>query len=91
MGYVYLLHFDKPYKHAKHYIGYAEDDVDGRIERHRKGTGSKLISVIVKEGIDFTLAKVWENVDRNFERRLKNRGGASKTCPICKGQFHDCV
>jgi predicted GIY-YIG superfamily endonuclease len=30
---VYLIHFDRPYKHSRHYLGYATD-VDERLERH---------------------------------------------------------
>lgn len=33
MGTIYLLHFSKPYKHARHYIGYT-DDLDKRLARH---------------------------------------------------------
>jgi predicted GIY-YIG superfamily endonuclease len=33
MGTVYLIHFDRPYHHARHYIGYT-DDVDARLAGH---------------------------------------------------------
>lgn len=84
MGFVYVLHFDKPFKHAKHYTGYAENDVDERIIKHNSGKGANLIKHVINAGIDFKIAKVYYDVDRKFERRLKNRGGASKHCPICK-------
>ena len=83
MGFVYILHFDKPYKHARHYIGYAEESVEDRIETHKKGQGARLMEVIVKAGIGFTVAKVYSDVDRHFERRLKNKGGAARNCPLC--------
>lgn len=84
LGIVYLLHFDKPYKHAKHYIGFTkEKDYEIRLEEHRNGTGAKLMTVIKNNNIGFTVAKIWEKVDRHFERKLKNKGGASRICPIC--------
>ncbi|RJQ25560.1 MAG: endonuclease [Peptococcaceae bacterium] len=73
---VYLLHFAKNYRHAKHYIGFVdggEDELQSRLQQHRAGTG-----------IDFELVRVWPNGDRNFERRLKNMKKASQYCPICK-------
>jgi hypothetical protein len=33
---IYLLHFDPPYKHAGHYLGYASD-IDRRISEHQTG------------------------------------------------------
>ena len=35
-GYVYLLHFDQPYKHARHYLGYTVN-VDQRLAMHAAG------------------------------------------------------
>src|SRR6476661_2336108 len=46
---VYLLHFSKPYKHARHYLGSA-DDVSARLELHRKGQGARLTQVAVDAG-----------------------------------------
>ncbi len=47
---VYLLHFSEAYKHAKHYLGSA-DDLEARLERHRRGNGARLIQVIAQAGI----------------------------------------
>jgi site-specific DNA-cytosine methylase len=33
IGTVYLLHFDRPYKHARHYLGWAES-LDARLAVH---------------------------------------------------------
>ena len=78
---VYLLHFSQPFKHAKHYMGFAED-IDTRLERHRAGNGSRLIAVITQAGIDFELARTWVG-DRALERKLKQRKDAPRLCPIC--------
>ena len=97
-GQVYLLHFDidpkeevpssredakKPF-HARHYMGWSENAQE-RIDQHYKATsGVKLIEAIHAKGISFTVARIWDNVDRDFERRMKNQGGLNRHCPICK-------
>lgn len=79
---VYILHFDVPYKHAKHYTGYAEN-LKGRLAHHANGTGARLTQVVRNAGIGWKLARVWEGADRNFERRIKRRKEAPQLCPIC--------
>jgi predicted GIY-YIG superfamily endonuclease len=80
---VYLIHFKQPYKHALHYIGYA-DDLAARFAEHAKGKGSRLLEVLKMNGIDFEIVRVWKGKTRTFERQLKNRKNASKLCPICQ-------
>ena len=79
---VYLLHFARPYAHAKHYIGVATN-LERRLHQHRKGCGARLMEVLALAGIDFTLARTWKG-DRRRERQLKKQGGASRLCPLCK-------
>lgn len=80
---VYLIHFDKPYKHAMHYIGFCETGgLQARLERHKSGDGSKLLAVIQKAGIGWSVSRVWEQGDRTFERSLKKRA-ATRNCPMC--------
>ena len=83
-GTVYLLHFDTPLAHAQHYVGYAED-MEARIERHRKGNGARLVAVFAEKGIGFTVARTWSG-DRTEERRIKNMKMAPRLCPICREQ-----
>lgn len=82
---VYLLHFHTPYRHAQHYLGYAED-LAARLQAHRSGNGARLVEVVTKAGIAWELVRVWEDGDRIFERRLKNRKNARLLCPICRGE-----
>lgn len=85
-GYVYLLHFDQPFHHARHYLGWASN-LNARVEHHRKGTsGVRLMEAVRDAGIGFEVARTWNNVTKKFERRLKNQGGLSRHCPICKDQ-----
>ncbi len=83
-GTVYLLCFDKPYKHARHYIGFCENgNVEKRINRHYKGNSSRLLRAVAKAGVNWEVVRTWENVTRNFERKLKNQKNAKKLCPRC--------
>lgn len=79
---VYLLHFNKPYRHAQHYIGYAAN-LDRRLAAHRAGHGARLLEVINAAGITWEMARTWDG-DRTLERRLKNWHKASQLCPICR-------
>lgn len=86
---VYLLHFDRPYKHARHYLGSAKD-LQARLEEHRNGTGSRLMAVLKANGIGFTLVRVWrpnKKKDglngRELEARLKRHQKNCKLCPLC--------
>jgi predicted GIY-YIG superfamily endonuclease len=82
LGTVYLIHFDRPFKHAKHYTGWALD-LPTRLADHQAGRGARLLEVIRDEGIGWQVSRTWENVDRHAERALKNQGGASRRCPLC--------
>lgn len=84
---VYLLHFERAYKHAQHYIGVAREDVNARIERHANGTSRvKLLAAVNGAGIKWHLVRVWEGAPWKFEVILKNRGGARRCCPVCRGE-----
>lgn len=80
---IYLLHFDRPYKHARHYTGWTPDgNLDARLAAHKAGRGARLTQVVAQAGIGWTLARTWPG-DRTRERQLKRQGGASRRCPIC--------
>ncbi|WP_306359512.1 hypothetical protein [Nocardia sp. CC227C] len=80
-GTVYLLHFDRPYGHAKHYTGWTTD-LESRLADHRSGNGARLMAVIREAGIGFSLARTWTGT-RSRERQLKREGGAARRCPMC--------
>lgn len=80
---VYLFHFSPRYKHAGHYIGYA-DHLPARIAEQLAGKGANLVQVALRNGCILTLARTWAGQGRKFERSLKNRGGAARICPICR-------
>lgn len=80
---IYLLHFDRPYKHARHYLGSAKD-LEARLESHRTGKGghrpARLMTVVREAGIGFVVARTWQG-SRKREKQLKpNR---ARACPLC--------
>ncbi len=85
---VYLIHFDRKFHHAQHYIGFVDHEkghtVESRVEYHRAGRGSKILKAVTNAGIGFKIADIWPEADRNEERRMKNCKKARKFCPICK-------
>ena len=81
---VYLLHFHQRYKHVAHYTG-STKNLMKRLDQHAKGQGARLLAVVHAAGIPWTLARTWEG-GRQRERQLKRQGGASRRCPLCKGQ-----
>jgi predicted GIY-YIG superfamily endonuclease len=81
VGTVYLLHFDQPYRHARHYIGWTLD-LAARLAEHARGQGARLLAVVRDAGIGWRLARTWPGT-RARERQLKRQGGASRRCPCC--------
>lgn len=85
---VYVLHFDKPYKHAKHYTGIAKN-IEKRIKLHRSGHGARLTQVLKENGISFTCRVIAEypifSMAHAEEKRLKKKvKNPNRYCPICK-------
>lgn len=85
-GTVYLLHFERNYKHAAHYLGFAEN-LENRIKEHAAGHGARLTQVIRDAGIGFELVRTWDAQTRTFERALKNRRDARALCPNCRAAY----
>lgn len=80
-GTVYLIHFDRPFKHARHYMGWTGIGVR-RFNRHAAGHGARLLAVIQAAGIGWWVVRQWSG-RRALERRLKKRGGHARLCPDC--------
>ena len=77
----YLLHFDPPFKHARHYSGICEP---GAVEERVKNHDAVLVREAKKAGSTVTLARVWRDVPRRFELSLKSKSLKFR-CPVCKG------
>jgi predicted GIY-YIG superfamily endonuclease len=80
-GTVYLIHFDRPYNHARHYTGWTRD-LPARLAQHQAGRGARLMEVITDAGISWHVARTWPG-DRTRERAIKDRHQAPKLCPDC--------
>ena len=82
---VYLIHFEEPFKHSRHYIGFSQTPacLERRMGHHRSGHGASIMKAVTEAGIKWSVVRVWEDGDRNFERKLKNRKNSKKLCPIC--------
>lgn len=84
MSAVYVLHFDPPFKQAKHYVGFTDqEDVGDRIVEHLKGTGSRLVRAAVGAGVTIHIAHVFVGADRHFERRIKRSTDVCRWCRMC--------
>ena len=81
-GSVYLLHFEPGLpvtgnRVARHYLGFAERDIDARIAQHLRRQGSPLVAAVTAAGGSVTLERVWTGVD------LERRHETPRLCPRC--------
>jgi predicted GIY-YIG superfamily endonuclease len=87
MGYVYLIHFEKPVNGMRHYTGYT-DDFEKRIAEHRSNKGSNLTRAASEQGINWLVVRVWQQATLETEQSIK--GMSTKiTCPICRQKEAD--
>ena len=89
---VYLIHFARPYYHAKHYIGYTtREHYEERLAEHLSGRGARLLAAVNRAGISWSVVKVWRfdttKEGRQHEKYLKHKSGVYH-CPICQGGQH---
>lgn len=82
---LYLLHFDPPYQHARHYLGYA-DNVERRVVEHLSSSSksSPLVRAALANGSTVELVRTWPGGTRTLERRLKRRHNHGPLCPTCR-------
>lgn len=81
-GTIYLLHFDQPFGHATHYLGWAQV-LEDRLAAHGTTAGANLLWHVRQAGITWQCVRTWTG-DRVRERRLKNQGGKARMCPACR-------
>lgn len=86
-GTTYLVHLDPPYKHAKHYLGFAEGGEEGlkhRLDEHTEGRGARLLAVVKAAGGAWHLTRTWPSTTRSFERQIKDTRHVPRYCPDCQ-------
>ena len=85
VGNVYLLHYEKPIRGKKHYLGFTMKKVAMRLQEHNSGWyGSQMTNLAVQNGSECVLARTWEGVSVQFEKKLKREKNLKRHCPICK-------
>ena len=85
---VYVLHFDRPFQHARHYLGSCQD-LERRLTQHGKGRGARLLEVVSQHGITWKLVRTWPG-GKPRERQLKKQGGRRRLCPLCTQEARPC-
>lgn len=83
---VYLIHFHRPYKHARHYLGSC-NNLAVRLDEHARGRGARILKVIIDAGIEYDVVRVWttrsHKAARNLEKKFKRAQHNTRYCPIC--------
>lgn len=85
VGYVYVLHFDRPLAHAQHYVG-CTTDPRGRAITHAQGRGARIVRAALAAGIGFEVAALGTTHVRGMrriERQTKDWHRAAEFCPLC--------
>lgn len=83
---IYLIHFSRPFKHARHYMGQT-GDLAARLSRHKAGRGASLLAAAVSAGIRLHVVRKWtgSKATAKNEQRLKRTWKNSDLCPRCSG------
>src|SRR5260370_33735510 len=83
-SYVYLIHFNEPYKHARHYLG-STACLESRLQLHKNGNGARLMEVVTDAGIYWQVSSLWTcqaSLEmRLLEPRVKHWHGSNQFCP----------
>lgn len=85
MSYIYVLHFDTPLSHARHYIGCTES-LRQRLTAHAIGAGSRICRELIERGVTFRLGGLYtcsHRRMRTLERTLKNQHNSDRYCQLC--------
>lgn len=93
---IYLLHFERPLHHARHYLGWSAGTGEDRIEAHRAGHASKLTAAVVRAGIKIEVGRIWPEGTREQEHRMKAHSErlcfrTSELCYICRYERRESV
>ncbi len=88
MGYVYLVHLERPLPGGRrHYVGYARDKqhLEERWAKHRSGEGAEFLREANKAGIAWLVVRVWMNATPEKEKSVK-AASSRAICPVCKAK-----
>lgn len=92
---LYLLHFDPPYRHARHYLGYAVGTGRGasyaRAQARGKALGAHELVMAAQANLcEISVVDVLVGEGRATQRRMRANGSLSRFCSICRdrGEAH---
>lgn len=88
---VYIIHFDEPLSHARHYVGYCSDKEGALGERmcqHFQKKGAKILKACREKGIHFEVVRTLPG-GRDRERRIKSQKNTWRLCPVCRKRRKD--
>jgi predicted GIY-YIG superfamily endonuclease len=88
LAWIYVLHFDAPLCHARHYIG-ATLNLRARLTRHAQGRGCRITRALAEAGIGWQVGglfqvspvALWE-----AERQAKAMHQGACLCDLCGGR-----
>lgn len=81
---IYLLHAHRPVRNARHYLGITRTDrLAKRVREHAHRRGSSLTAQLAAINDELLLARTWQDVSWEEERRMKQAGHYARLCPIC--------
>ena len=81
--FVYLLHFQQPISHARHYLG-VTNDLTARMLTHAGGNGAAITKELHRLGIGFTLVRAWDAPSGRVDEKLfKKQKNGPRFCPLC--------
>jgi len=88
LGTTYLLHFEEPIAHARHYLGWTNNFLK-RMNEHRHGCRERCVLTweLKQRGILWTVARTWTHVTILHEKELKKMKNTPRYCPICLGEI----
>lgn len=84
-GWVYILHFEEPLAHAKHYAG-STLDLRTRLTKHADGSAARLTEVLAELGRGWVLGGLYEATQetcRAIEVKMKCQKNGPRYCQIC--------
>lgn len=81
---LYLIHFEEPLSHAKHYLGMS-NKLQRRLYDHARGQGARIMQVLHEKDIHWTLAALYvpKGPKQNIEILAKRMKKSPRYCPIC--------
>ena len=86
-GITFLVHIDPPYRHARHYFGWASSPAAAQDAIRRLTTGRsavRLLKAAYDSGSKFRITRTWHSTTIMGVTRMRQQGNARKYCKECR-------